>query len=310
MDYDLIIIGAGAAGLSAAIYAGRSLLNTLIIEKAAYGGRINDTASVINYPGFTNISGRDIVKEFRKHASVYETNKFSYGTVEKLIKGKDSIKVVTKRKREFTAKAVIIASGTFSKVINAKGEMEYTGRGVSYCSTCDADNFLNKDIHILGSGDLALDEADYLYNFCNSITMIIIHDENIFDGNAQAFEKIKRNPKIKFIWNHKISEIIGNEKCVKQLELENLKTGQKNVVASDGIFIFAGMSPNSNFVEGFLELDKDGFIKTDKYMNTSVSGVFAAGDIRDKVLRQIVTAASDGAIASVFAERYIRNRGL
>lgn len=310
MEYDLIIIGAGAAGLSAAIYAGRSLLKTLIIEKAAYGGRINDTASVINYPGFTNISGRDIVNEFRKHASGYDTNKFTYGTVEKLVKEKDYIRVITKRDREFTAKAVIIATGTYSKVINAKGELEYTGRGVSYCSTCDADNFINKDIHILGSGDLALDEADYLANFCNSITMIIIHDENVFDGNAQAVDKIIRNPKIKFIWNSKLNSILGDDEKVKQLELENLKTGQRNIVASDGVFIFVGMSPNSDFVKGFLDLDKDNFIKTDIYMRTSVDGIFAAGDIRDKVLRQIVTAANDGAIASVYAERYIRNRGL
>lgn len=307
MIYDLIIIGAGSAGLSAAIYAGRSLLKTLIIEKSGYGGRVNDTASVINYPGFSNISGRDIVKEFRNHASAYDTNKFTYGTVEGIEKEGDIFCLKTKRDKKYYGKAIIIATGTFSRILNIPGEMEYTGHGVSYCSTCDADNFINKDIHILGSGDLALDEADYLSNFCNSINLLVIHDKGVLDGNAQAQAKLKNNPKISFTWNCELLGIYGDTK-VKQIEYQNLKTGEKNLVASDGIFIFAGMSPNSSFLEGLVELDDQKFVKTNEFMQTSVKGLFAAGDVRKKVLRQIVTAANDGAIATVYAERYIRNR--
>ena len=308
-NYDLIIIGAGAAGLSAAIYAGRSLLNTLIIEKFSFGGRVNDTPKVINYPGFKEISGRDLINEFREQAENFSTNEFCYGTVSKIEKIDEGFKLTTSRRKEFSSKAIIIATGTYAKMINVPGETEFAGRGVSYCSTCDADYFKDKDIHILGSGDLALEEADYLSNFANSINMIIIHEEGEFDGNKLEVEKIMKNPKISYTWNSKLEGINGNER-VNSLDILDLSDNTKTRVTSDGIFIFAGMSPNSNFVKNLVEVDDFGFIKTDEAMRTSVEGIFAAGDIRDKVLRQIVTAANDGAVATVYAERYIRKRGV
>lgn len=308
MNYDLIIVGAGPAGLSAAIYAGRALLKTLLIEEFTFGGRINDTAEVINYPGFVESSGREIVDEFRKHAASFDTNDFTYGTVKSIKKDGDIFKITTKRRKVYYSKAIIIATGTSSKVIDVPGERELTGSGVSYCATCDADYFINKDIHILGSGDLALEEADYLSNFTNSITMIIMHDVDVFDGNAREVQKIKSNPKVSFIWNSKLSKINGDGK-VESLELYNLKDDTYSTHSSDGVFIFAGMSPNTDLVKHIVELDEDGFIKTDDTMRTSVAGIFAAGDVRNKALRQIVTAANDGATATVFAERYIRNRG-
>lgn len=308
-SYDLIIIGAGAAGLSAAIYAGRSLLNTLIIEKFSFGGRVNDTPRVINYPGFKEISGRDLINEFRKQAENFTSNEFTYGTVSKIEKVDDGFKLTTSRRKEFYAKAIIIATGTYAKMINVPGETEFAGRGVSYCSTCDADYFKDKDIHILGSGDLALEEADYLSNFANSINMIIIHEEGNFDGNELEVERIKNNPKISYTWHSKLEGIYGGER-VNSLDILNLSDKKSTRVTSDGIFIFAGMSPNSDFVKDFVEIDNFGFIKTDDCMRTSVEGIFAAGDIRQKPLRQIVTAANDGAIATVYAEKFIRNRGV
>lgn len=309
MNYDLIIVGAGPAGLSAAIYAGRALLSTLLIEEYTFGGRINDTSEVINYPGFVESSGREIVDEFRKHAESFNTNDFTYGTVKKIEKEDVIFKITTKRRRVFYSKAVIITTGTSSKVINVPGERELTGSGVSYCATCDADYFINKDIHILGSGDLALEEADYLSNFTNSINMIIIHDVGEFDGNALEVDRIKNNPKISCTWNTKLDKILGNGK-VESLVLHNIKEDEYSTVSSDGVFIFAGMTPNTDVVKDLVELDEGGFIKTDEMMRTSVEGIFAAGDVRRKPLRQIVTAASDGATATVFAERFIRNRGI
>lgn len=307
--YDLIIIGAGAAGLSAAIYAGRSLLNTLVIEKFSFGGRVNDTPKVINYPGFKEIAGRDLINEFRKQAENFTTNEFIYGTVSSIENLDDGFKLTTARRKEFYSKAIIIATGTYAKMINVPGETEFAGRGVSYCSTCDADYFKDKDIHILGSGDLALEEADYLSNFANSINMIIIHDEGNFDGNELEVERIKNNPKISYTWHSKLQGIYGGER-VNSLDILDLSDNTKTRVTSDGIFIFAGMSPNSDFVKDLVEVDSFGFIKTDDCMRTSVEGIFAAGDIREKPLRQIVTAANDGAVATVYAERFIRNRGV
>ncbi|MHC5099061.1 NAD(P)/FAD-dependent oxidoreductase [Peptoniphilus genitalis] len=205
--YDLIIIGGGAAGLSSAIYAGRALLKTLVIEKFSYGGRVNDTPKIINYPGFKEISGRDLINEFRKQAEGFPTNEFAFGTVKEIEKTEDGFVLRTLRRREYTAKAVIIATGTYAKMLNVPGETEFAGRGVSYCSTCDADYFKDKDIHILGSGDLALEEADYLSNFANSINMIIIHEEGKFDGNKLEVKKIMKNPKISYTWNSKLEGI-------------------------------------------------------------------------------------------------------
>lgn len=307
-NYDLIIIGGGAAGLSAATYAGRSMLNTLIIEKFSYGGRINDTLKIINYPGFIETTGRELASEFRQQAENFSTNEFVHGTVTSIEKIDDEFIIKTKRRREYKAKAVIIATGTSSRVLGVPGENEFTGRGVSYCSTCDADYFKDKDIHVLGSGDVALEEADYLSRFVNSINMIIMHDEGEFDGNALEVEKIKNNPKVSYTWNSKLSKIFGDDK-VSGIEVHNEKLDRNFTLTSDGIFIFAGMSPNSDFLEDLVDVDEFGFIETDDKMETKTAGLFAAGDIRDKSLRQIVTATNDGAIASVYAERYIRSRG-
>lgn len=291
--------------MSAAVYAGRSLLHTLIIEAFSYGGRINDTQEVINYPAFSTVKGRALVTDFRDHAQMFATNEFTYGRVEEIVREGKYFILRTKRKKEFRAKAVILAMGTKSKTLDIPGESEFTGNGVSYCATCDADYFLHKDIHILGSGDVALEAADYLTSFVNSISMIVLHDEGIVDGNTLDFEKIRNNPKVEFLWNTRLRSLEGMNH-VETLTLENTKEHHSYQLHSDGIFIFAGMEPQSDFAQKILQCDEEGFILTNEEMETSIPGVFAAGDVRKKPLRQIVTAVSDGATAAVFAERYIR----
>lgn len=304
-EYDLIIVGGGPAGLSAAVYAGRSLLSTLVIEAFSYGGRVNDTLEVINYPAFSSVKGRALVNDFRAHAESFSTNEFIYGMVESIQRDGKFFRIETKRKREFRAKTVILATGTKSRVLDIPGELEFTGNGVSYCATCDADYFLHKDIHILGSGDVALEAADYLSHFVNSISMIVLHDEGMVDGNPMDYEKIRRNPKVEFLWNTELTSLDGKSH-IEQVTLKNTRENRSYQFHSDGVFIFAGMKPQSEFVRSLLECDEDGFLLTDEEMNTSIPGIFAAGDVRKKALRQIVTAVSDGATAAVFAERYIR----
>ncbi|MDO5715497.1 MAG: FAD-dependent oxidoreductase [Tissierellia bacterium] len=305
-EYDLIIVGGGPAGLSSAIYAGRALLKTLVIEAFSLGGRINDTAKVINYPAASSNRGQALVQDFRDHASFFKTNEFIYGTVTKVEKDGDYFIVSTKRNKFFKSKAVIVATGTVSKVLNIPGEIQLKGNGVSYCATCDGDYFRNSNIHVLGSGDVALEEADYLAQFANHITMVVLHEEGKVDGNYLQFQKILYHPKIEFLWNSKITAIEGKDQ-VEGIEIENTITKKRKKVHSDGVFIFGGMEPQANCVKEILTLDEDGYVITDDRMATDIPGLFCAGDLRQKTLRQIVTAASDGAIATVYAEKYIRN---
>lgn len=309
MVYDLIIVGGGPAGLSAAVYAGRSILNTLIIEKKFFGGRLKDTAEIVNYPSVISSSGIALVEDFRKHASSYTTNNFIYGTVVEICKDEheDVFEVKTLRKGTFKAKSVILALGTESRVLGIEGEERFQGQGVSYCATCDANFFSGKDVHILGSGDVALEEADYISKFANHVTVIVLHDDGIVDGNETQKRIVFDNPKISFMWNSSLDKIIG-EDCVNQIVVKNLKTGEKKTVLSDGVFLFVGLKPQTDIVNGLCEMNSDGFIIVDEKKETSVSGLFAAGDCTHTYLRQVVSAVSDGAVAAVAAERYIRRK--
>ena len=309
MIYDLIIVGAGSAGLSAAIYAGRAMLSTLIIEKSGVGGRIKDTFQVDNYPGYTKITGQELINKFREQADRYATNNFMYGTVTKIKKEEDStFTVSTKRKGDFKAKTVIVALGTKTKTLNVEGEYEYDGKGISYCSTCDADFFKGKDIHIIGSGNVALEEAEYLSNYANKISMIVLHKEGQVDGSQIQYRKLLKNPKIEFIWNTEIIKIKGDEEFLRGLKVKNRETGEIKTIASEGLFIFIGMIPQTEILKDLAELDSDGFVKVDEKCETATEGLYAAGDCTTTYLRQVVTAVSDGAKAAVAAEKYIRGK--
>ncbi|MBL7575461.1 thioredoxin reductase (NADPH) [Peptoniphilus asaccharolyticus DSM 20463] len=301
--YDLIIIGGGPAGLSACVYAGRGLLNTLIIEKKSFGGRIKDTEMVKNYPGIRQTSGIELSDMFRVHALGIENVERIKTTVTGVEKDGDVFKVHTKRRGTFEAKAVILALGTREKILGIEGEIEFSGRGVSYCATCDAEFVKDKDVHILGSGNVALEEAEYISKFANKVTIISIHPDGVVDADKDIFKQVLRNPKIDIIYNSYLTKIQGEE-YVNSITLSTL--GKEKDLETDGIFMFVGMEPQTEIVADLGILNENHFIEVDDRKMTKIPGLFAVGDCTDTVLRQAVVAASDGAIAAVYVDKYLR----
>jgi len=300
--YDVIIIGAGPAGLSAGIYAGRSCLKTLIIEKAVEGGRVVDTREVVNYPGVRKTTGKELTD-----VMVQQCHDFGVEFITQTIKNYDlsgEIKTISSRHGEFKAKTVILANGTSEIVLGIDGETRLRGNGVSYCATCDAEFYKGKNVVVVGSGDQGIEEGCYITKFANSVTTIVIHPEGVLDCNKFSAQKAFKNPKMHFVWNSTLSKIEG-ENEVTGVQIMNLITKEKTEFPCDGVFMFVGMTPNTKGLEDKVELDRKKWIVTDDLMHTNVPGVFAAGDVRQKVLRQISTAISDGAIAATQAEKYI-----
>lgn len=307
--YDVIIIGGGPAGLAAAIYAGRAGRKTLIIEKGSFGGRINDTREIRNYPGFLSDSGAGLMQKFKEHAQSYTTNVFKRTTViglETLEDGK--ILVHTKRRGDFIGDCVILDTGTKPRVLGIPNEIELDGHGVAYCATCDAEFFRDKEIYVLGAGDQAIEESGYLTNFAKKVTVIVLHEEGHLDCNEMAAAEAYANPKIEFVWNTTLQEILGNEE-VRGLVLKNVVSGETQEVKADGIFFFVGMVPQTEFVQNVVACDAKGYILVNEKKETSVPGIYAVGDCTQTFLRQVVTSAADGAIAATASERYCRERG-
>ncbi len=304
--YDVIIIGEGPAGLSAGLYAARSRLKTLILEKEKVGGQIVTTDEVANYPGsIENATGPSLIKRMVQQAQDFGAE-MKFDTVKEVeLEGK--IKVIKGEKDEYQAKAVIIATGAKPKKIGCPGELELTGRGVSYCATCDAAFFEDLEVFVVGGGDSAVEEALYLTKFARKVT--IIHRRDQLRAAKSIQEKAFANEKIHFMWNTVVKEIKGDG-IVESMVVENVKTGEITEIFADeddgtfGIFVFIGLVPTTELFEGKLEME-NGYIITDEDMRTNIPGVFAAGDCRKKSLRQVVTAAADGAIAAVQAEKYI-----
>ncbi len=303
--YDTIIVGGGPGGLSAAIYAARAKMRTLVIEqKRKTGGQAATTSEMENYPGFPSASGPEIMDKFKEHCDKFGVE-FTKGKVEKVeLEDGGFLKRIITKDKTFVSKTLIIASGAEPRVLGIRGENTFRGRGVSYCATCDADFFEDLDIVVVGNGNTAVEEAIYLTKFVNKVTMIVIHDQGIMDADKVAQEKAMENEKIEFIWNSTLSEI-GGEDMVDHVMLKNVKTGQESKFACDGVFMFVGTVPRSTFVEGLIELSPQKYIKVNERMETNIPGIFACGDVTDKVLRQVVTAAGDGAVAAVVAEKYI-----
>lgn len=303
--YDTIIVGGGPGGLSAAIYAARAKMRTLVIEqKRKTGGQAATTSEMENYPGFPSASGPEIMDKFKEHCDKFGVE-FTKGKVEKVeLEDGGFLKRIITKDKTFVSKTLIIASGAEPRVLGIRGENTFRGRGVSYCATCDADFFEDLDIVVVGNGNTAVEEAIYLTKFVNKVTMIVIHDQGIMDADKVAQEKAMENVKIEFIWNSTLSEI-GGEDMVDHVMLKNVKTGQESKFACDGVFMFVGTVPRSTFVEGLIELSPQKYIKVNERMETNIPGIFACGDVTDKFLRQVVTAAGDGAVAAVVAEKYI-----
>ncbi|EGW41871.1 FAD-dependent oxidoreductase [Desulfosporosinus sp. OT] len=302
--YDLIIIGGGPAGLSAGIYGGRAKLKTLIINKGTVGGLVNTTREIVNYPGYGQISGSDLMLNFKKHAESFGVEFLRDQVVSTNLFQEDKI-IKTKKGKELSAKAVIIACGSEPRLLNILGEKRLQGNGVAYCATCDAEFFEGEDVVVIGSGDQAIEEGMYITKFAKKVTVIVLHDEGILDCNKVSAEQALQNKKIEFIWNSTVEEILGEEN-VEGVKIKNLKTGGSSELACQGVFFFVGMIPSTQFLkDSGVEMNPRGYIPVNELMETNLEGVYAVGDNRIKYLRQVVSAAGDGATAAVAAERYI-----
>lgn len=304
--YDVIILGAGPGGLAAGLYAGRSRLSTLIIEKGQDGGQIAITDEIENYPGqmVDGESGPSLIARMSAQAEKFGVERVSDTISSVELEGE--VKVLKSAKAEYQAKNIIIATGAYSRPIGCKGEAEFIGKGVSYCATCDANFFEDFEVYVVGGGDSAVEEAMYLSKFARKVT--IIHRRNELRAAKSIQEKAFANPKIEFFWDSVVEEIYGDD-ILQGMVVKNVKTGETRKVEADeedgmfGLFGFIGTVPNSKLFEGIIDMDERGYIKTDEDMHTNVPNVYAVGDVRIKSLRQVVTAAADGAIAAVQVER-------
>lgn len=306
--YDVIIVGGGPAGLAAGIYAGRARMSTLMIEKDQEGGQIVQTAEIDNYPGSLNEeSGPTLIDRMSNQATKFGVERVRDDVVKVKLEGNE--KIVTCKNGEYKGKTIIVATGATPVPISCPGEQEFLGKGVSYCATCDGAFFEDFEIFVVGGGDSAIQEALYLTRFARKVT--VIHRRDALRAAKSLQEKAMENDKIEFMWDSVVEEVKG-EGLLNKLVVKNVKTGELSEVNADeddgtfGLFVFIGLKPQSEVFEGILDMDK-GYIKTDDDMKTNIDGVFAAGDIRVKSLRQVVTAAADGAIAAVQAEHYIEN---
>lgn len=301
LSFDTVILGGGPAGFSAGLYAARGELSTAIVDVNMLGGQPSNYLELENYPGFVCIGGYELMEKFEEHADKFGINKFPMQEILSV----DLIsnpKVIKTKEYEFNAKTVIIATGAKPMKLGVKGEKEFVGRGVSYCAVCDGAFYKDKVVAIVGGGNAAVEEAIYLTRFASKVYLIHRRDELRADKIVQcrAFE----NPKLEFVFDSVVKEIVG-EDCVKSLVLENVKSKELTNLSVDGVFPYIGISPNVDNFSGQITQDSKGFILTDDTMKTSIDGVFAVGDVRVTPLRQVITAAADGAISAVYASRYI-----
>lgn len=300
--YETIILGGGPAGLSAALYAGRGKLDTLLIEKGSYGGQVATTYEVDNYPGTDiGITGPQLADKMRKQAETFGTKFVKEDIVN--VELQDKIKKITTTKGEYLGKTVIIATGASPKMVGFKGEAELRGRGVSYCATCDADFFTDLPIAVIGGGDSAIQEALYLAKFGSKVT--IIHRRQGFRAAQYLVDRAKAHEKIDFLLDSVVEEAVETEGLLTGLKIRNVVTGEVTDFPVDGVFVFVGYEPISDLFVGKVKMNDFKEIITDVYMRTDVPGVFAAGDVRETTIRQVVTAAADGAVAAISCEKYL-----
>ncbi|MDO8662490.1 MAG: thioredoxin-disulfide reductase [Candidatus Omnitrophota bacterium] len=301
--HDLIIIGAGPAGLTAAIYAGRFKLDTLIFEKMSVGGQILLSPSVENYPGFPEgVATFELIDKFKQQVMGLGL-RIEEQEILEIIPGEKSYQVKTKT-ASFQTKAVIISSGAKSKRLGVEGEDKFIGRGVSYCGTCDGPLFKDKDIVVVGGGDRAIEDAIFLANYAKSIHLA--HRRNEFRAAKILVDKLKSNPKVKFVLDSVIEEVIGENK-VNAVKVRQVKTLKESVINCEGVFIFVGIIPDTCFIKNLLETDEFGFIITDQSMRASRNGIFACGDCVRKSLYQVINACGEGAVAADSAHKFLLN---
>lgn len=300
--YDVIIAGAGPAGMSAAVYASRANLSTLMLEKGVPGGQMMNTEEIENYPGYDHIIGPDLSVKMFEHAQKFGAE-YQYAEILD-VEDKGEFKLVKTTNGEYKTKAFIIATGSSPRKLGVPGEDQYTGKGVSWCAVCDGAFFKNREVIVVGGGDSAVEEAIFLTRFATKVT--VVHRRDSFRAQKIIQDRLFSNDKISVIWDSVVKEVQGEMKVAKVV-IENVKTNEITELPADGVFIYVGADPIS---KPFLSLgvtNESGYIPTDELMRTKVEGVFAAGDIREKTLRQIITAANDGSQAAITAQHYIEN---
>ena len=299
--YDTIIIGAGPAGMTAALYAARSNLKVALLERGIPGGQMNNTADIENYPGYANISGPELAEKMFEPLENLGVEHL-FGLVEKIEDRGDFKEIITEDER-FEAKTVIIASGANHRHLGVPGEEDYNSRGVSYCAVCDGAFFRDEDLLVVGGGDSAVEEAIFLTRFAKSVT--IVHRRDELRAQKVLQDRAFANEKIRFVWDSVVESIHGDERKVTGVTFKNVKTGELSQADFGGIFIYVGLDPVSEFAADLGITDEAGWILTDHQMKTSVAGIYAVGDVRQKDLRQITTAVGDGAIASQEVYKYL-----
>lgn len=298
---NVIIIGSGPAGLTSALYAARANLEPLLFTGNEIGGQVSITNEVENYPGFPEgLTGPEVIERFQKQAERFGA-RIEYAEVTEVdfdgqpfrIKSYDS---------EYEAKAIVIATGASPRKLGVSGEVDFTGRGVSYCATCDGFFFRDKDVIVVGGGDSALEEAVFLTKFASRVR--VVHRRDELRAGFTLQERAKRNEKIEFVWDTVVTEISGDG-AVESVQIKNVKTDEVSTLETEGVFIYIGHYPNSQLFKDKLEMDELGYLTTDRRTRTSVQGVFAAGEIADPVFRQVVTSAGEGCKAAIQVERYL-----
>lgn len=302
-DFDVVILGGGPAGLSAAIYASRGAVSTALIDVSMMGGQPSNYLELENYPGFPIIGGYDLMEKFEEHADKFGVQKFPMQEIEK-IDLTSTPKLIVTKEGEFRAKSVIIACGAQPMKLGVPGEKEFVGRGVSYCAVCDGAFYKEKVVAVVGGGNAAVEEAMYLTKFADKV--YVVHRRNELRADKIVQERAFKNEKIEFVWDSVVKEIKGDT-LVHTVVLENVKTKEISNLPVNGVFPYIGMVPNVENITGQVEQDAGGFILTDETMKTSLDGVFAVGDIRKTPLRQVITAASDGAVGAVYSVKYIES---
>jgi len=299
---NVLILGSGPAGLSAALYAARAELEPVVLTGMELGGQVSLTYTVENYPGFPDgVGGNELVELFQKQAERFGA-KVEFDTAVEVDLSSRPFHVKTYN-NEYLAETLVISTGATPTHLNVPGEKELTGRGVSYCATCDGWFFKDKDVIVVGGGDSAVEEGIFLTRYANSVS--IVHRRDTLRAGAVLQSRAMENPKIKFIWNSVVEEVLG-EDAVKSVRLKNLETGKTVEQQTDGVFIFIGHHPNTELFEGQLEKDDQGYLVTENWVRTSVPGVFAAGEVADPVFRQVITSAGMGAAAAMQAIHFIQ----
>lgn len=301
-NYDVIVIGAGPGGMTAALYASRANLSVLMLDRGIYGGNLNNTAEIENYTGFKSVKGPELAEKMYEGATSFGAE-YAYGAVEKIEVDGDEKRVTTDMGDTFTAKGIVIATGSGQRKLDVPGEAEYGGRGVSYCAVCDGAFFKGKNLIVVGGGDSAVEEGSFLAQLANKVTVLVRSDK--LRAQPVEVDKAKKNDNMEFVYNTSVTEIVGDDDKVTAVKTVNNQTGETGEMQADGVFIYVGNYPMTEPFANLGILNDKGWVETDAKMATKVPGIFAVGDVRDTFLRQVATAVGDGAIAGQQVFKYV-----